>query len=183
MSHGLITLPSNNSGTHSLGVCLARDKDFSRMDLSRFPSYLQQAPASPERCSLSSKTAGHGHLKGGLSQVPCTGIFSVGSHSLYIIQASSPASCCSSFSSSSKNAPSSDLGHLSRCENCSTHLTMSIVVKAALEFQVGFSGLMPLACWVFLVPFCSSQTPDFQLSSSGPAAVVTLEGREGWDPY
>lgn len=125
MSHGLITLPSNNSGTHSLGVCLARDKDFSRMDLSRFPSYLQQAPASPERCSLSSKTAGHGQLKGGLSQVPCTGIFFCWVTSLYIIQASSSASCCSSFSSSSKNAPSSDLGHLSRCENCSTHYVNS----------------------------------------------------------
>lgn len=103
--------------------------------------------------------------------------------SLYIIQASSSACCSSSFSSSSKNIPSSDLGHLSRCENCSAHFFMSIVVKAVLEFQEGFSGLMPLACWLFLVPFCSSQTPGFQSSSSGAAAVVTLEGREGWDPY
>lgn len=90
------------------------------MDLSPFPSYLQQAPASPGRCSLSSKTAGHGQLKDGLSQVPCTGVSAFGSHH-YIIQASSSACCSSSFSSSSKNIPSSDLGHLSRCENCSTH--------------------------------------------------------------
>lgn len=101
---------------------------------------------------------------------------------LDIIQASSSACCYSSFSSSSKDIPSSDLAHLSRCENCSTHFFMAIVVKAVLEFQEGFSGLMPLACWLFLVPFCSSQTPDFQSSSSGPAAVITLEGRKGWDP-
>lgn len=50
------------------------------MDLSPFPSYLQQAPASPGECSLSSKAAGHGQLKVGLSQVPCTGVSAVVSH-------------------------------------------------------------------------------------------------------
>lgn len=182
MSHGLITLPSNNSGTHSLGVCLARDRLFKDGFIS-LPLLSAAGSCQPRKVFPELQNCWAWSAQGWLVPGPLHWDFFCWVTSLYVIQASSPASCCSSFSSSSKNAPSSDLGHLSRCENCSTHLTMSIVVKAALEFQVGFSGLMPLACWVFLVPFCSSQTPDFQLSSSGPAAVVTLEGREGWDPY
>lgn len=104
---------------------------------------------------------------------------------LYITEASSSACCYFSFSSSSKNIPSSDLGHL-RCENCSTHFFVSIVVKLC-KGSTGVSGgvFRPdvFGLLAFFSPFCSSQTPGFQSSSSGPAAVIALEGRKGWDPY
>lgn len=35
---------------------------------------------TPGRCSLSSRTAGPGQLKDGLSQVPCTGVSAIESH-------------------------------------------------------------------------------------------------------
>lgn len=153
-------------------MCLARDEDFPRMDLSPFPS-----TGSCQPRKVSSKTAGHGQLRDGLSHVPCTGVSAIGSHHCIPFRLPPLPAAVPAFHHLPKNIPSSDLGHLSRCENYSTHFLMSIVVKAVLEFQKGFSGLMPLACWLFLVPFCSSQTLGFQSSSSGPAAVVTLEER------
>lgn len=130
------------------------------MDLSPFPSYLHPRKVFPELQNCWAWSAQGWLVPGPLHWGFCHWVTS-----LFIIQASSSACCSSSFSSSSNNIPRSDLGYLSRCENCSTHFFMSIVVKAALEFQEGFSLLIPLACCLFLVLSAALRT----LVSSHPA--------------
>lgn len=130
---------------------------------------------------MSSKTAGHGQFKDGSSQVPCTGISATGSHH------------CTSFRLPPLLAAVPAFHHPKTFPVQVLDISEGVRIAALIFYVSSSKGSAGIPGGVFrpdlfgllaiLVPFCISQTPGFQSSSSGPAAVVTLEGREGWDPY
>lgn len=112
---GGLTTSVQHQQWHTLDVCLARDKQFQGMNVSPSPHICSSLlPASRlEGCSLGSKTAVHGQLEDGLSQLPGTGSHHYTPHSLPHLPA--PVLAFNNFSLT--NIPSPDLlGYLTRLE-------------------------------------------------------------------